>query len=61
MLEKELKVIDSEITTARNALRHAAAELEEMRGHDTMRGMELLPFSTKEIASLLAKTDPLKK
>merc|ERR1711924_233261 len=58
MLVKELKVIDGEITTARNALRRAAAELEEMRGHETMKGMELLPFSSKEITSILAKTDP---
>merc|ERR1712106_125922 len=49
MLEKELKVIDSEITTARNALRHAAAELEEMRGHDTMRGWSCCPLAPKRL------------
>ena len=41
-------------------LRKAASELEKMRGHDTMKGMELLPFSSNEINQILSKTDPSK-
>ena len=55
-----MKKIDEEITKARNSLRKATIDLERLRGHKTMEGMELVPFTSAEIQDLLQKTDPSK-
>jgi hypothetical protein len=52
--------LDIEINKARDALRKATTELEKARGNKTMDGMELIPFSSKEIKDLIKKTDPAK-
>jgi len=59
-LREDMKKLDEEITKARNSLRKATIELERLRGHKTMEGMELIPFSSAEIQDLLQKTDPSK-
>ena len=60
LLHADMKKIDEEITKARNSLRKATIDLERLRGHKTMEGMELVPFSSAEIQDLLQKTDPSK-
>ena len=59
-LREDIKKLEEEITKARNSLRKATIELERLRGHKTMEGMELIPFSSAEIQDLLKKTDPSK-
>lgn len=59
-LRADMKKLDEEITKARNSLRKATIDLERLRGHKTMEGMELVPFSSAEIQDLLQKTDPSK-
>jgi len=59
-LKEDMSNLDEEINNARNALRKATTELEKARGHRTMDGMDLVPFSSREINNLLSKTDPSK-
>jgi len=60
VLEHEMKMLESEISTQRDRLRRATTKLEEAMGSSRMEGMELEGVSSTEIKNILQRTDPSK-